>query len=910
MMLFSLPESLSAQSFLEDSFFNGQMDYIYFIYGFSFILMGMITISLPREKDSHSWRLLGGFGLLHGIGEWLELLEMVSGDSQFFYTIRLTMHTVSFLFLVEFALHGLAIYRHRPYRPGWSLLALAFVGAGVWLFDDLPFSILSRYGLSFPACMVGAWLIWRGASATKGHHWLRLCAVALLGYGIASGLVVPPAKIWPASLLNTELFLSWTGMPIQLVKAMMAMFMAVALWGVSAVQADALPLFKKNKIYGYVFLATFLFLLGGGWALTETLGKHASIDHLHEMTNHLDSLVNHIGREVNAVDGGVIALSGIIHNLMEEQHSFQKNWQEIANMAVDQLAATVNGVAYLMDSNGVVLVSSNRDTPTSFVGKNFQFRPYFQQAMAGKNGHYFAFGSVSKIPGYYASAPIFSEDHQRVTGVAVIKNSLISEKLGFKQYGETFLINPDGVALLSSWKGFTPKPLWPLSKETLDTLEKSEQFGPLSGDPLFQKELTHGTNFFLSSQQYMVGRKTINMEGWSLLLLSHYITYNIHRFFCIFITLLISTLMLVTHVMLHRETIVLFKAKRMAEIVNQTKSHFIANVGHEIRTPMNVIIGFSYLVSQTQLNSQQQNYVQKIQSAADVLMRLINDILDFSKMESGKIQLERQEFALDKIFENVASITQINSAKKGITFTMDRCASIPPYLLGDARRLEHVLTNLLSNAVKFTQRGHISLKTTLAEESDAEVTLRFAIQDTGIGITSEVVDQLFQAFHQGDGSTTRSYSGTGLGLAISKQLVHAMGGEISVSSEVGVGSCFTFTARFGKSSLVRPEVTITMEQPSPEEPALLPPSHVEEEEITLFPAQLVPLFKKAIKQLQEFDSEVERVVEEIVPLVHGRGRQQKLESIKDALAKYDFEGCLANFCEWAKEEGLEVECSK
>jgi len=224
-----------------------------------------------------------------------------------------------------------------------------------------------------------------------------------------------------------------------------------------------------------------------------------------------------------------------------------------------------------------------------------------------------------------------------------------------------------------------------------------------------------------------------------------------------------------------------------------TKDKLLSHVSHELRTPMTAIMGLTHLVLESELTKLQKDYILKIESSSEHLLNLINDILDVSKIQAGELKLEKSEFNINDIFEYVFSVNAMNAKRNATTFSMDVALDIPSKVVGDSLRLGQVLINLIGNAVKFTHDGEVSLSVRKVSAVSDTIKLEFSVIDTGIGMTEEQVNNIFNSYYQAEESTSREFGGTGLGLAISKELVEMMGGEIKVSSEKGVGTTFTFS---------------------------------------------------------------------------------------------------------------------
>ncbi len=308
-------------------------------------------------------------------------------------------------------------------------------------------------------------------------------------------------------------------------------------------------------------------------------------------------------------------------------------------------------------------------------------------------------------------------------------------------------------------------------------------------------------NGFRFGRHYLYAALVASLIGFSVVLLT--VDYwQLHR------TLGIGLWFGMILVGMYFSTLVarLTKALQHEEAVNLAKRRFISSVSHELRTPLNAIIGMANLLQSTELNHEQEEMVSSLDNASHLMLGLIEDVLDFSKIEAGKLLIEEIDFDLPRLIIGTVDIFKYQAAARGLELRVQIDPAAPSALRGDPGHLRQVLVNLISNAVKFTEKGQVVLRINCLSEVTREVRLRFAVEDTGIGIPLEAQAKVFESFTQADNSTSRRYGGTGLGTTISRELVELMGGQLGLSSEVGVGSTFWFELSL-KTQLAQPAST-------------------------------------------------------------------------------------------------------
>ena len=464
-------------------------------------------------------------------------------------------------------------------------------------------------------------------------------------------------------------------------------------------------------------------------------------------------------------------------------------------------------VIWVVNAAGDCVAASNAKRPDSFVGTNYSDRVYFQQARNRVRGHQYAVGYVSKIPGLFYSYPVIVNG--RFLGAVVVKRN-ISNFLYWIRQTNAFIADSNGVIVLAQDKKLESYTVPGATVSRLSDADRSLQykqtrFEPLGlepwGDGRFPKAVSLGDR----GKPMVLDSKALPEDGivvYAPRSLTELVRIQPERYWIFALLSAAGAMLIVAAVAVVLYLRATRQAREAAEAASRSKSEFLATTSHEIRTPMFGVLGMADLLLDTALTGVQRRYAQTIRKSGDLLLSVINDILDFSKMEAGKLEIENIDFDLRGCIDSVIELLADSADGKGLDLACTVDAAVPRALRGDPGRLRQILVNLISNAIKFTEHGKIEVSVRCDDQGTASAAagihvLRFAVSDSGIGISEEIRMRLFQPFGQADSSTTRKYGGTGLGLAICKQLTQLLGGEIGADSEPGKGSTFWFTVRFG-----------------------------------------------------------------------------------------------------------------
>lgn len=533
-------------------FFLGQMDYVFFVYGLAFILLGAVCLTLRSKAfPSLPWGWLAAFAFGHGAAEWLDLAVLSFGRDQNLVFLKTLVMIASFLFLLQFAVSGLSGGRKRA-GLGVALMVLLLslvVASGLWG-GLLWFDVAGRYLLGLPGGLLAAAAIYRKLPLSRAgtRPWLLLLVIMMAVYALLAGAVVPSSTLFLSQLWDYEGFLELTGVPVQVFRALAAVVMAAALW-----IGSEIPGVKSADIpfrYALGLAAVMLMLVPGGWALTEALARQSHDSAALRGSHQARALARVVDKETERIEQAaqLLAINGAIRELAIDQS--QENLRT-ANQILDQVAIAFRlEVAYLLDARGTVIASSNRNAPDSFVGANYAFRPYFQTAIAGQGTTYFALGVTSMAMGHYASAPVFDPGGE-IRLVAVLKSRLPSLASAALEASDCMLLSPLGLILDACDRRLNLHSLRSLGAQEVKALIDSRQFGPGPFPPLFATSPEVGQVLHWRDRHAMYISAPLLVEDWSVALLLPMPEAQIYRLFGIGVTLVISLIAIGFYVLLN-----------------------------------------------------------------------------------------------------------------------------------------------------------------------------------------------------------------------------------------------------------------------------------------------------------------------------------------------------------------------
>lgn len=529
---------------------ESQTDFIYFFSCLAHIILAAVCFTLGKAGNHRlPWVWLVLFGVARSIGEWLDLMTYSLGDNQVFGAARICIMAVSFLFLAEFGRSGMnRILGRGPGR--WvllPLLAVAVAGglAGLSGLTAVTMCVMGLAGGAWAACALFM------LSRRVGHStrpWMLAGGTATGLYAIITGLVVPGIPIMPTLFKNDRFFL-WLGFPVQITEGLLALGIAAALW---VLLRDDAGLYKGHTSSRYALRMVVIMAstLCFGWAVTQFWGDRALNILRQDSRTHISALSNLIGGELTKTDfsAASMARSPWIAPALVSGDSLDI---QRANSVLDRYREThETSVCYLLDITGTTVASSNRDSPDSFVGKFYGFRPYFRQAVKGLPGRYFALGVTSRERGYYASFPV-RDGQGKIVGAAVVKSNIDMLENDVRRHDYCFFVDPQGIIFLSSRPEMLFKGLWPIKKEVQNLLSASQQFGPGPFEPVLPAEYADGSYFDFGGQLFLMNRQFIGEDGWSIALMNSTFQIRWYRLFCITLTLILFLLAIVFSVALY-----------------------------------------------------------------------------------------------------------------------------------------------------------------------------------------------------------------------------------------------------------------------------------------------------------------------------------------------------------------------
>ncbi|MDO9413668.1 MAG: diguanylate cyclase [Pseudolabrys sp.] len=534
------------------TFLTSQLDFIFFFYGLAFLLFGAVVSAVSRSPNQTiPWPMLGAFAYIHGACEWFDLIALVVSDNPEFALFRTVLMTVSFLALFEFARQD-AGRIGIPVPGRWIYLPLVAVTVFGWYLAGVTgANIMARYALAFPAstlvCVLFAIHARRAPPAER--RWLIVASVAFGAYGVAAGLVVPPVQNYSFDVINYPLFIEMTGMPVQLIRGLLACLSAFAIW---AFWGQRLIVNSESALYAKFHKRQFILTLSAmgtvlvlGWFLTEVMGGIYKTHVQNAARADLNLIASRLTGETATTEAMVQVLAGsrAVGELLA--NSPAANRERVDDLLTLETQASGASEGFILDRNGIVLAATARASADRIatIGRDLSLAPYFRSAVAGNPGHHYAFDAASRMPHYFVSYPIRNEKGV-LLGAGVLKKTLAQFEAEMAGFQRSFaMIDAEGIVILTNRPDMRLRMIWPLSATTRAAL--SPFYGELTGAPLMAREFVGAQWGTFDGNRDYIQRHGIDHGSWSL------VTWNIpqgvfaSRVVGIVITLLMTIMILI-----------------------------------------------------------------------------------------------------------------------------------------------------------------------------------------------------------------------------------------------------------------------------------------------------------------------------------------------------------------------------
>jgi diguanylate cyclase (GGDEF)-like protein len=531
------------------AFLRDQLDFIFFFYGLAFILLSVTCLAVVKNQGGgEAWAMLGGFAFVHGIGEWLDLTALIIGDAPAFAIARTALMAASYILLMEFArLEAIRLGLKLPRRWIYALLALLVSYVGV-AENIVAANIAARYAIGFVGAMgaslVLAWQARSFAGTAKGFALSASAGFAL--YAVAAGIIVPTGSFWPSTIINHRAFAALTGMPIQLVRGLLACWISFSIWviwGQRLASDVASPRYTAHVYHQFIWtLIAMGTILVSGWTLTEYLGDIYRENVQKEARADIDLLASRLAGDTAAIEAMVKALAGspsILPLLTGGNREDEKVAQSVLELDIEASGAKLG---YILDRSGTVVASSHR-SDVSPEKVSYESSPSFLKSVAGAADFLFVFDTHLGARDYYASHPIRTANGD-VVGVAVLIKSLDSFEADLREFDRPyFFIDPDGLIVMTNRPEALYRTLWPLT--AAKRAELARRFGTLNDRPMMEQGIVDATWTNVDGERDYVRRRFANHSDWSLVILKPTREIFATRFLGIVITLLVTIMALI-----------------------------------------------------------------------------------------------------------------------------------------------------------------------------------------------------------------------------------------------------------------------------------------------------------------------------------------------------------------------------